>query len=193
MGNPIQNALIFLINIAFDFYILVLILRLCLHMTGVNFYNPVCQFVVKLTQPLLTPLQKYLPTVRRVDLGLVALAIIFEMLKLALLVLLSEQLVAGPLGLFVWATGDLLDQILTLFFYAIVIQIIMSWLGPQQYTPIHEILAKLTFPLLKPAQRLIPPIAGLDISPIPVVIGIKLVEILVTYPIINMGRYLVHV
>lgn len=85
------------------------------------------------------------------------------------------------------AFGDIVGVVLNIFFYAIIINIILSWVSPRQYNPLTEILHLMTEPLLNPARRFIPPISGFDISPIPVLIILQFITMLVANPLMNLG------
>ena len=93
----------------------------------------------------------------------------------------------GPIGLIIMAFGDILGVVLSVFFFAIIISVILSWVSPRQYNPLTEILHLITEPLLRPARKIIPPIAGFDISPIPVLIILQFLTMLIANPLMNTG------
>lgn len=188
MLNPLQNAGLYLIQIVFELYIMVLIVRLILHVNRADFYNPLSQMVAKLTTPVVKPLQKILPTVYRIDLAVISLILLLEVCKISMVFILQNRTIHHFSGLFVYAIGDFLDQLVTFYFYAILIQIILSWVKPSQYNPAIDLIYRITSPLMGPAQRLVPAIGGVDLSPIPVMIGLKLFEILLTYPVMAFGQ-----
>lgn len=190
MINSFQEAALFLVEICFEFYIMVLVMRLILHAIRAEFYNPLCQFVAKLTTPVVRHLQGIFPIVKGFDTAVVALIIVLEMLKVSLVFLIQHQAINHAGGLLIYAVGDFLDQIITLYFYAVLLQIILSWIRPNQYNPMIDLLFKITAPLMRPAQRYVPPIGGIDLSPIPVMIGLQLMKILLTYPVMGLGQQL---
>ncbi len=187
MFNTIDNALIFLIQTLFNLYILILMLRMILQWVGAHFFNPVSQFVVKLTNPVVKPLRQILPPLKGIDLSSLLVLLVLEVVKLLLVIWLKAGLFPNILGLFIMAFGDVLGVVLNIFFYAIIINAILSWVNPRQYNPLTEILHLITEPLLKPARRLIPLVGGVDISPIPVLIILQLIYLLVATPLIELG------
>lgn len=188
MLNTFQQAALFVIQVSFEFYIMVLVLRLVLHLIRAEIHHPISQFVVKLTRPTVQPLQRYLPVIRGIDSAVVTLIIALEIIKVSLLFYIEHRTIHNFAGLVIYGFGDFFDQIITLYFYAILFQIIISWIRPNQYNPIIDLLFRITAPIMGPAQRLIPTIGGIDISPIPVMMGLKLLEIIVAYPMMNLGQ-----
>lgn len=179
MVNALDNAGIFLTHILFGMYIMLLLLRVLLQWHRANYQNPVCQLIGKLTNPVIIPLRKIIPRFKRLDTAALVLAYVLNYLKL----LITNYLHAGVLfilPLIPLAFVDLAVQFCKLLVYAILFMIILSWLSPGVYNPISEVLYLITEPLLRPVRRLIPPIAGFDISPIPVMIGLGLVIVILT-------------
>jgi len=187
MLDTIDNAFIFLIETLFNLYILILMLRMILQWVGAHFYNPVSQFIVKLTNPVVKPLRQILPPLKGVDLASMIILVALEFIKLFLVIWLKTQMLPGPIGLIIMAFGDILGVVLSVFFFAIIISVILSWVSPRQYNPLTEILHLITEPLLRPARKIIPPIAGFDISPIPVLIILQFLTMLIANPLMNTG------
>ena len=90
------------------------------------------------------------------------------------------------------AFAELLRLGVNVFFWAIVIQIVISWINPGAHNPITALLNSLTEPLMTPARRLLPPMSGFDLSPIPVLIVLQLCLFLVVAPILDLGRGLMY-
>jgi YggT family protein len=187
MLDTIDNAFIFLIETLFNLYILILMLRMILQWVGAHFYNPVSQFIVKLTNPVVKPLRQILPPLKGVDLASMIILVALEFIKLFLVIWLKTQMLPDPIGLIIMAFGDILGVVLSVFFFAIIISVILSWVSPRQYNPLTEILHLITEPLLRPARKIIPPIAGFDISPIPVLIILQFLTMLIANPLMNTG------
>ncbi len=185
--STINNALIFLVETLFNIYILILMLRIILQWVGAHFYNPVSQFVIKLTNPVVKPLRQLFPPFRGIDFASLIILVALEFVKLLLVIWLKLNIIPGILGLIVMAFGDILDVILDIFFYAIIINALLSWINPKQYNPITEVLHLITDPLLRPARKIIPAISGIDISPIPVLIILQLCSILIASPLMSLG------
>lgn len=187
MTSVFDNALIFLIETLFNIYILILMLRIVLQWAGAKYYNPISQFVTKLTNPIVKPLRQLIPPVKGIDLASLVILVALEFIKFLLIIWLKAGAVAGFFGLLIMAFGDILDVILNIFFWAILINALLSWFSPQPYSPITEVLYLITEPLLRPARNIIPSISGIDISPVIVLIILQLCTILIAAPLMSVG------
>jgi YggT family protein len=183
--NPLNNAGIYLINTLFDLYIFVWLVRLVLVAMRVHYVNPVSQIVIRLTQPIAIRLRRVLPNFRQIELASVVMVLALELLKYALLGILVVGM-PNLVGLLIVAMADALIAIVHLFFYAIILQAIMSWFNPG-YSPFGQILDSLTAPIMRPFHRLIPPMGGLDISPIFALMALQLVIIVFLSPLFALG------
>ncbi len=188
MLSTFQQAALFIIQVSFESYVMVLVLRLVLHAIRAEIHHPVSQFVMKLTRPTVQPLQRFLPVTKGIDCAVVGLIVALEMIKVTLVFFIEHQAIHHVSGLLIYGVGDFFDQVITLYFYAVLFQIIISWVRPNQYNPILDLLYRMTAPILGPAQRMIPTIGGIDISPIPVMMGLKLAEIILAYPMMSLGQ-----
>jgi YggT family protein len=182
-GNYLIRPLVFLIQVGFGLYTLAVLLRFLLQAVRADFHNPVSQFVVRITAPLLKPLRRVVPAVRGYDLASLVLAWLLKVLELSIIGALIGA-AAFPATL-VWAIPALVSLVINIFLFAILIVVILSWINPQGYNPAMVILHRLTAPLLEPARRLIPPIGGIDLSPMLVMVGLYLLEMLVVPPLMQ--------
>ena len=181
----------FLIQIVFGSYILAVLLRFLLQWARADFYNPLVQVLVKLTNPPLLPLRRYIPGYRGLDMAAVVLMLLLQLLKLLLITWLFGQPVTVS-GLLVRALAELLDLLLTVLLWAVIIQAILSWFNPDVRQPVVRLLNQLTEPVLRPARRLLPPISGLDLSPLLVIIVLQLGRILLLAPLQDIGLALLR-
>lgn len=184
--NPLDNAGLYLTKIVFDFYILIVIFRFLLESVNADSYNPVSQFVIQVTRYPLRQLNRIMPRFGHINTATILWIIALEIIKLVCLMLIIRT-TPHIGGLIVWALGGLLNQILTLYFYLVLFQVILSWIVPMYKTFIAYILYKLTEPLLLPARRIIPPIAGIDISPILAIFILQIMTILIASPLTRLG------
>ncbi|MBK9131691.1 MAG: YggT family protein [Gammaproteobacteria bacterium] len=193
MDNPyLSTASAFLIDTVFGLYILLVLLRFLLQLARADFYNPICQFLVKATNPPLKPLRRIIPGLWKIDLASVVLLIALQMCALWLLDLAIGRS-PSIAGLFVLSTAALLALTLNTFLVAILIQVILSWFGPGSYNnPVFSILYSLNEPLLGPARRLLPSMSGIDFSPLLVLVAVQLLKILVVSPLSDLGRALAY-
>ncbi len=158
-----------LISFVFGLFILAVLLRFLLQLVRANFYNPVAQFLVTVTNPMLKPLRRIIPGLWGIDMASVVLLLALQALEILILNLLAGH-TPQPLALAVATIVELIRFTVYVFIIAITIRIILSWINPDTYyyggqNPVTSILTSLTEPLMRPARRLIPPISGFDISP----------------------------
>jgi YggT family protein len=168
------NALIFLVKTLVDLYILAFMLRLLLQLVRADFYNPLSQFIVRITNPLVTPMRRLVPAVRGLDSATLLLILLLELAATTLLLWLAT---GGPLpgvGTLVYlAVLRALVLLLRLYFVAILISVILSWVGRDARHPLVGVLNAVVEPVLRPVRRLLPTIGGLDLSPLVVLLLIQ--------------------
>ena len=166
-----MNPLVFLVDILIHLYTLALMLRLILQWVRADFYNPVSQFLVKITNPVVTPLRRIIPGYWGLDFATLILILLFTAIKT--LIVYSNL---SPEAIALATLIATLDLVLNIFLYAIIIQAILSWVNPDPYNPVVSLLNSLTWPILKHFRKLIPPISGFDLSPIFAIIAILFVQ-----------------
>jgi YggT family protein len=152
-------------------------LRFLLQWVRADFYNPLVQFLVRITNPPLLPLRRIVPGYRGMDLASVVLAFALQFVEVLLVALLLRQSL-GVGGLVLLTVMELLKLLINIYLWGIIIQVVLSWVNPDPRHPAARVLAQLTAPLLKPAQRLLPPISGVDLSPMLVVVALIFVSLL---------------
>ncbi|MFZ2314819.1 MAG: YggT family protein [Gammaproteobacteria bacterium] len=184
MSDTIRNALLFLINTIFDIYLFILVLRVILAWVGADYFTPIVQFIVKMTDFLVKPLRRYIPNYRSIEFSTIVVILVLEMIKFFIVGLLTFGL-ANIIGLIIMAFSDFLKLVLMAFFYAILFQAILSWVQPT--SPMNRVLVQFTAPILRPFQRICPTINGFDISPIPALIVLQLLIMIVVTPLMALG------
>lgn len=183
----LSQAGLFLVQVIFGFYILLVLLRLLFQLVRANFYNPFSQFVVTLTQPPLKILRRFIPGFFGIDFATVVLLLVVQILEVLLLAWL-QGIQPNPAGVVVQAVAELLSLTVWVFLIAIFIRVILSWVNPYGTRhPMGDLLYSLTEPMLAPARRLIPAIGGLDLSPIAVIVLLQLTLILIVNPLRDVG------
>jgi YggT family protein len=189
MGGYFGNAAVFLIQTVFGLYILAVLLRFLLQWVHADFYNPVSQFLVKMTTPLLRPLRRVIPGFGGIDVASVVLMLVLQIIELALVALLLNQPMSVS-GLLVLAVAALLGLLFKVFLFSILIQVILSWVRPGDHSPVSLLLYQLNEPLLAPARRIIPAFSGLDLSPILVLVLLQLSLMIIVAPLQDFGGML---
>lgn len=180
--SGLNGAAIFVIQTLGSLYLLIVLLRFILQLVRANFYNPLCQFIVKATQPLLKPLRRVIPSVFGLDMSSLVLAILVQMVIFAVVLTLS-YMSFNVLGLLLWAIIGVTALFLKVFFFAMIISVILSWVAPGSVSPGAELVNQITEPALAPFRRFLPSMGGLDISPILAFMVIQLIQSFVIPPL----------
>ncbi|MGD8932440.1 MAG: YggT family protein [Chromatiales bacterium] len=181
-SNYLTNPAVFLIQTIFGLYILAVLLRFLLQWVRADFYNPISQFLVKITTPPLKILRRFIPGLGGIDLAALLLAWGLKYIELVLILLISGSTIDLFAPLF-WALPDLLELFINIFLFAVLIQVILSWINPGTYNPASALLYSLTEPVMRPARNVLPPISGLDLSPMLVMIALILLKMLLLPPL----------
>lgn len=181
-GSYVTDPVVFLIRTLFGLYIAVVTIRFLLQWAHADFYNPISQFIVRVTSPVLRPLRQYIPGYGGLDLASIVLAWGLKSIELALIAgLLGYS--GSLLGAVAWSIPALVELVIDIFLFAILIRVILSWVNPDPYNPAMALLGRLTDPIMVPAQRLLPPISGIDLSPMLVMVGLVLIQMLLVPPL----------
>ena len=169
MADPYAvDTLNFLVGLVFSLYILLIMLRTLFQLVRADFYNPLSQFIVKATNLPLRPLRRMIPGFYGVDTAAVILMFALKYIELTLIAALVSQS-GSYVGFGVLSLAELLNLLVNVFLFAIIIQVILSWINPGVRNPAISLLYSLTEPLLRPARRLIGTASGFDFSPIIVI------------------------
>jgi YggT family protein len=171
-----NNALFFLVDTLLNLYLMVVMLRFWLQAARADFYNPLSQFIVKATNPLLIPLRRVIPSLGKLDTASIVLILLVGLAKITVLFMFSGQPFM-PLTLLNGALLVVLKEAMSLLFWVLIIRAILSWFS-QGRNPMEYVLHQLTEPLLAPVRKVIPPIGGLDLSVLIVLIGLQFLQVL---------------
>ncbi|MGQ9424919.1 YggT family protein [Gilvimarinus sp. F26214L] len=176
--SPLQEIAILIVGTLGSLYLTIIMLRFLFQVVRANFYNPVSQFIVKATNPLLLPLRKIIPGVGGLDLASLILALLFHWLIIQLLAFAYGAGVINPLNALIWAFVGLISLTLNIFFVALLVMIIASWIAPMSHHPILILIHQLVEPAMAPFRKIIPPLGGLDITPIFAFLAIQVCRVL---------------
>ncbi len=186
--NPINQGLVFLVDMLLGLYILAVLLRFLFQVVRADFYNSFSQALVIITNPTLAPLRRMIPGFYGIDMAAIVLLLILQCLK-NFIIWLIQGVQPKVMALVVVSAADLLQLTLWVFIIAIFIRVILSWVSPyaaRQHSAVG-LLNNLTDPLMRPARRMIPPMGGLDLSPIVVFILLYLTIIVLAKPLLAFG------
>lgn len=180
MGSHFGAAGVFLVQTIFGIAILIVMLRFLLQLVKADFYNPASQVIVRATQPILAPMRRVIPGIGGIDVSSIVLMLVLQMAETGLLKTMGAYALfnVSTAGLFVWAIADLVELATFVFIFALIVQVILSWLSPGAYNPIVGLLYSFNEPILRPARRVLPSTGGLDFSPLIALIFLNLVQIL---------------
>jgi len=188
-NNYVGNAAVYLITTIFMMYMTLVMLRFLLQLARADFHNPLSQFVVKATNPPLKLLRRGIPSIAGIDTASVVLLFALQMLMIWLISIANAQTIS-LVGMMVLSVAELLSLLLNVYLVAIIALIVLSWIGPKTYNPIVNLIFSLAEPVMRPARRVLPPISGIDLSPILVFLAMNLIKILLIAPIADLGRSL---
>lgn len=175
--NP-QGALAFLLKFAFDIYIIIVFTRFLMQLVRADFYNPVSQFVVRATNPILVPMRRVIKGYGGLDVASLLLLFVLITAKILVIVgVVTGKLFIAPM-LAVGVLHEAAYLLLQYFFWLIIAGVIMSWVVRDPGHPIYRVVMQLSEPLMAPARKIIPPMGGLDLSPMLVMVLIIAIEVL---------------
>lgn len=187
--GAMNEIIVYLLQTGLGLYLLLVMLRFVMQLANADFYNPISQFVFKATQPLVGPLQRFLRPFGRFDSASLTLAIALQAAGIMLILALNNIASPNPLTLFLWSAIGILGLLLKIYFFALLASIILSWISPGGSNPAVYLLYQITEPVMAPVRKLLPPMGGLDFSPILVFIGINVLEIVVRNLAASVGLY----
>lgn len=169
--NP-GGAFIYLISTLIDLMVVAILMRLLLQWVRADFYNPLCQFLVKITNPLVVPARRIIPSIGKLDTASVVVIVVLELIEIFVINILRDGgLTTQYLLLFTFK--KLLFILLITYFVLIIARVIVSWVAQQSRHPLIPLIYQLTEPVLKPISRIVPPISGIDLSPLIALIALQ--------------------
>ncbi|HUG97997.1 MAG TPA: YggT family protein [Gammaproteobacteria bacterium] len=175
-------ALFFVIKTLLDLYLIAYILRFLLQWARADFHNPLSQFILRITDPVLRPLRRVVPGWRGVDLSPLLALLLLQLVVTAVLIFLATGAAINLGMLLYYAVLRIIVGTIRLYFVAILMHVILSWVSPGHWNPLVSVLHSLTGPVLRPVRRILPPIGGLDLSPLFVLIGLQALLIMIRLP-----------
>lgn len=184
----LQNATSYITVALINFALYMVLVRFWMQWVRADFRNELGQFIITITNPVIIPLRRLIPSIGTIDTATLLLAYLLCLLKL--IVLISFSSISAPLSayipaIFVVAIGVLLEACIYLFMAAIFISIVASWVAPHSHHPILGVLRSISEPIMAPARKIIPPIGGLDLSPMLVILFLNFSLRLLVAPLLG--------
>jgi len=188
-ASYMTNPVVFLIDTVVSLYILAIVLRFLFQWTRVDFYNPISQFLVKITHPTLKILRRFVPSIGKIDVSSIVLALALQMLADFLILALQGE-IAGIAALVLYSFKQIVEMVLNIFVFAVFARAILSWFDPGNYNPASSILQSLTEPLLILCRKVIPDLGGIDLSPLVALVLLQLAKMMILPPLSQLALLL---
>jgi len=187
----ISQAIAFVLDALFNLFILAVLVRFWMQVVRAPMRNPIAHFTIALTDFAVKPLRRVIPGMFKLDMASLLVAWAAEFILQALLLLVLGAPLADNPGVLSMVLFLALVKLVRLSIYvfmgAIIIQAVLSWVA--SYHPVAPFFDALSRPFLKPIQRTVPPIGGVDISPVLALIVLQLILMLpVTWLEAQTGR-----
>lgn len=176
--DKLSQVAYFLVEFFTYAYILIVVLRFLLQLVRADFYNPLSQFVVKATNPIILPIRKVIPGLFGIDMASIVLAIILQIIAVQLLAFIAGNGLLPILYLLLASLHKLIFLVLNIYFFSFIILVIISWVAPHTHNPIISLINSITDPVLRPIRKYVPPMGGLDFSIMIAILGIAVLKIL---------------
>jgi YggT family protein len=177
----------YLIQTFLSLYLVAMLLRFLLQVVRADFYNPISQFLVKATNPLVLPLRKVIPGFGGLDIASLLLSLLLQIVGIIAILLLHGVGLPNVLLLFIWACLGVIGLLVNIYFFALLAMIILSWVAPGSNNPAIYLLHQITEPVMVPVRKLLPAMGGLDFSPILVFILINVIQIALRHMAAGVG------
>lgn len=174
-----QAALLFLVGALSDLYVLAFVLRFIFQLIRMDYDNPLAQTVVQITNPLVVPARRLLPSVRHIDLPTLIVIVVLECVSTLLLLLIVGYVPMVP-QFFVLALLRLVRLTIGFYIFTLLIYVAVSWLAGGTYHPMMSVLSEIVTPILRPVRRMLPPMSGIDLST--VLVTIVLIALWIALP-----------
>ncbi len=184
MGSSyMTDPIVFLIDTLFSLYILAVLLRFLLQWCGGDFYNPISQFLVKITHPPLKILRRFVPSIGKIDTSSLVLMLSLQMLADASILLLLNGSMINIGALAITSITQLISLLINVLVFAVFARALLSWMNPGTFNAAASILATLTEPLLDVCRRIIPGLGGIDLSPLAALLLLQLAKMVILPPL----------
>jgi len=187
VNGYVSGFLLFVVGIIFGLLIFTVLVRLILQLVRADFHNPVSQFIFRFTNPMLLPFRRLIPGLFGIDMAAVVLLVILQALEIVITHLLMGMGLHTPLLFLSELVGRIIQHAAQLYILCILVTVVVSWINPgMAFHPVVRLLQQIIEPIMRPARRILPPINGIDLSPILAIIFIAAIMFLVAAPLIDL-------
>jgi YggT family protein len=178
MGSAFTDIGLLIVNTLSGLFLFVVVLRFLLQAVRADFYNPLSQFIVKASNPLLLPIRKLVPGLGGYDIASLVLAVLVQLVAISLTLSVLGVWPLPILNIAIWSVLGTAGIFLDLYFWGLLIIIIISWVAPNNPNPVIDLLKQIIEPVMKPIRKVMPDMGGLDLSPIIVIMVLRVAETL---------------
>jgi len=184
-----NEIFVYLLQTLLSLYLVAMLLRFLLQLVRADFYNPISQFLVRITNPLVVPARKVVPGVGGIDIASLLLALLLQLAGIVALLLVNGLGLPGLPLLLVWSCLGVVGLLVNIYFFAILAMIILSWVAAGSRHPAIFLLYQITEPVMAPFRKALPSMGGLDFSPILVFILINVIQIALRHMAAGVGLH----
>jgi YggT family protein len=184
-----NEIFVYLLQTFLSLYLVAMLLRFLLQLVRADFYNPISQFLVKITNPLVVPARKVVPGFGGIDVASLLLALLLQLAGIVALLMVNGLGLPGPLVLLVWSCLGVVGLLVNIYFFALLAMIILSWVAAGSRHPAIFLLYQITEPVMAPFRKALPSMGGLDFSPILVFILINVIQIALRHMAAGVGLH----
>lgn len=184
-----NEIVVYLIQTLLSLFLLAVLLRFLLQLVRADFYNPISQFLAKVTNPIILPLRKIIPSYASLDLSSLLVALLLQLAGIVTVLFLNGIAIPAIPQLLVWSALGIIGLLVNIYFFALLAMIILSWIAPSSKNAAVFLLYQITEPVMAPLRKIIPSMGGLDFSPILVFIVINVIQIVLRHIANSAGLY----
>ena len=178
MNSALTDIGMTIVQPLFSLAMLLIAVRFLAQLCGVSGYNPVSMTLRRVTNVIVLPLSRLLPSGNRFSPGALVALILTQVVFIALMFTLEGRLDAfNVLQALIWAAIGCASLLVNIIFYSVIAMIVVSFLAPQSSNPAVEFIWELTEPVMAPLRRVLPPMGGLDFSPIILFIALNVIRV----------------
>ena len=188
MNNALSDIAVTIASPLFSLALFLIAMRFLAQLCGVSPYNPISVGIRKATDPIVATVNRLIPTGKRLNIGAIVALILCQTAYIAIMLwILSRFDAFNIVPALIWSALGAAGLLINIIFYSVLAIIIVSFLAPQSNHPAVEFLWQLTEPVMAPLRSIIPPMGGLDFSPILLFIGINVIRVSLANMAIAVG------
>ena len=188
MNSALTEIGMTIVQPLFSLAMLLIAVRFLAQLSGVSGYNPISITLRRVTNVIVLPLSRLLPSGNRFSPGALLSMILVQTLFIALMFGLMGQLDAfSVLQALIWSALGAAGLLVSIIFYSVIAMIVVSFLAPQSSHPAVEFVWELTEPVMAPLRQILPPMGGLDFSPIILFIALNVIRVSLGHMAVAVG------